>query len=126
MLDAMVAFCGRREHELVPEQALKVLKAKLPKYLVFNTLDGFITVGAMSGSEWLVCVRFTKTEWVSTQIFKTTNFTTENAKNQIKDNISEILKMRESCYWLARFKEKEVPCAPILSRNDKASRSGPK
>ena len=121
MLDAMVAFLwpeGMMNYTLIKHEVSESPEGQIAQDLVFNTLDGFITVGAMSDREWAsLCEVLQKPEWVSDPRFKTTTLRLKNAKIRLRMT-SEILKMRESCYWLARFKEKEVPCAPILSRNE--------
>ena len=105
-------------YTLIKHEVSESPEGQIAQDLVFNTLDGFITVGAMSDREWAsLCEVLQKPEWVSDPRFKTTTLRLKNAKIRLKMT-SEILKMRESCYWLARFKEKEVPCAPILSRNE--------
>ena len=76
--------------------------------LVFGTLDGFITVGAMSDKEWeSMCEVLQKPEWVSDSRFKNTSARLKNAKIRLRLT-SEILKMKDSSYWLTRFRDKKV------------------
>ena len=121
MLDAMVAFLwpeGMMNYTLIEDRASGSPEGQIAQDLVFRTLDGFITVGAMSDQEWAsLCEVLQKPEWVSDRRFKTTAARLKNAKTRLQMT-SEILKMEESSYWISRFSEKEVPCAPILSRRE--------
>ncbi|MDC3067606.1 CoA transferase, partial [Pseudomonadota bacterium] len=69
MLDAMVAFLwpeGMMNYTLIEERASGGPEGQIAQDLVFRTLDGFITVGAMSDQEWAsLCEVLQKPEWVS-------------------------------------------------------------
>ena len=121
MLDAMVAFLwpeGMMNYTLIEDRTSENLNGQIAQDLVFGTLDGFITVGAMSDKEWeSMCEVLQKPEWVSDTRFKNTSARLKNAKIRLQLT-SEILKMKDSSYWLTRFRDKEVPCAPILSRSE--------
>lgn len=121
MLDAMVAFLwpeGMMNYTLIEDRIPENLSGQIAQDLVFSTLDGFITVGAMSDKEWgSMCEVLQKPEWVSDTRFRNTSARLKNAKIRLHLT-SEILKMKESSYWLTRFRDKEVPCAPILSRSE--------
>ena len=121
MLDAMVAFLwpeGMMNYTLIEDRTSENLNGQIAQDLVFRTLDGFITVGAMSDQEWAsLCEVLKKPEWVSDTRFKDTTARLKNAKIRL-EMTAEILKIKESSYWLARFSKKEVPCAPILSRRE--------
>jgi len=124
MLDAMVAFLwpeGMMNYTLIENRTSENSNGQIAQDLVFSTLDGFITVGAMSDKEWeSMCEVLQKPEWVSDSRFKNTSARLENAKIRLQLT-SEILKMKDSSYWLARFRDKKVPCAPILSRSEMLS-----
>lgn len=121
MLDAMVAFLwpeGMMNYTLIENGDSESFEGQIAQDLVFRTSDGFITVGAMSDQEWAsLCEVLQKPEWVSDNRFRTTTARLKNAKIRL-EMTSEVLKMKESSYWLARFGKKEVPCAPILSRRE--------
>ena len=105
-------------YTLIEDRASGSPEGQIAQDLVFRTLDGFMTVGAMSDQEWASqCEVLQKPEWVSDRRFKTTAARLKNAKTRLQMT-SEILKMEESSYWISRFSEKEVPCAPILSRRE--------
>ena len=119
MLDAMVAFLwpeGMMNYTLVDDRTSDNPEGQIAQDLVFKTSDGFITVGAMSDQEWAgLCEVLQKPEWLLDTRFVTTAARLKNAKIRLQMT-SEILKMKGNSYWIARFSEKDVPCAPILSR----------
>ena len=119
MLDAMVAFLwpeGMMNYTLIEDRTSENLNGQIAQDLVFGTLDGFITVGAMSDKEWeSMCEVLQKPEWVSDTRFKNTSARLKNAKIRLQLT-SEILKMKESSYWLTRFRDKEVPCPNFVSK----------
>lgn len=118
MLDAMVAFLwpeamtgytfvGREVH---------TSRSQLTQDLIYETVDGYITVGAVSDTEWKgLCRALDKSEWLEDERFKTLGDRSRNVKDRL-DLTADALKGNTSEYWLARLDAESVPCAPVLSR----------
>ena len=86
--------------------------------LVFQTTDGYITCGAVSDSEWEgLCRALERPEWLDDDRFKTPAGRVKYADARL-ELAAEVLKTRTSAEWLARLDAEQVPCAPILSRED--------
>jgi len=117
MLDTMVAF-------LWPEamtQYTVVGRENAPQPaprpdLIFQTLDGYITVGSLSDSEWQgLCGVIGRPEWIDDPRFKTPSGRSLNAAERIR-LVGEILAAGHSQDWLDRLDAADVPCAPVLRR----------
>ncbi|MCZ6871319.1 MAG: CoA transferase [Gammaproteobacteria bacterium] len=118
MLDTMVAFLwpeamtgytfvGREVH---------TSRSQLTQDLIYETVDGYITVGAVSDTEWkALCRALDKSEWLEDERFKTLGDRSRNIKDRL-DLTADTLKGNTSEYWLARLDAESVPCAPVLSR----------
>ena len=84
--------------------------------LIFQTLDGYITVGSLSDSEWLgLCQVIERPEWVDDPRFRTPAARSMNAAERLR-LVGEILATGHSQDWLDRLDAAEVPCAPVLRR----------
>jgi len=120
MLDAMVAYLwpeGLVGHTLVGHE-VHGSRAQFAQDLVFETQDGYITVGAVSDIEWHGLCRATgKDEWLADERFKTTSGRVKNAAARI-ELLQAVLRDRRSEEWLQRLDAEGVPCAPILRREE--------
>jgi crotonobetainyl-CoA:carnitine CoA-transferase CaiB-like acyl-CoA transferase len=86
--------------------------------LIFQTSDGYITVGSLSDSEWRgLCGVLDKPEWIEDARFRTPAARSANAAERLT-LVGELLKSRPSDDWLVRLDAAEVPCAPVLRRVD--------
>jgi crotonobetainyl-CoA:carnitine CoA-transferase CaiB-like acyl-CoA transferase len=119
MLDTMIAF-------LWPEamtQYTVVGKENAPRPaprpdLIFKTLDGYITVGSLSDSEWRgLCGVIDRPEWIDDPRFRTPSARSVNAAERLT-LVGEILAGGHSQDWLDRLDVADVPCAPVLRRGD--------
>jgi crotonobetainyl-CoA:carnitine CoA-transferase CaiB-like acyl-CoA transferase len=116
MLDTMVTF-------LWPEamSAHAIVGDKSPSTtarpdLIFQTLDGYITVGSVSNSEWQgLCGVLGKPEWIDDPRFRTPAARSVNAAERLT-LVGEILRSGASQDWLERLDAADVPCAPVLRR----------
>lgn len=118
MLDTMVAFLwpeamtgytfiGREVH---------TSRSQLTQDLIFQTVDGYITAGALSDAEWqAMCRALDRPEWVEDERFKTLAARSRNVKDRL-ESTAEVLAGNTSAYWLERMDAEGVPCAPVLSR----------
>jgi crotonobetainyl-CoA:carnitine CoA-transferase CaiB-like acyl-CoA transferase len=119
MLDTMIAF-------LWPEAMTRytvVGKENVPQPaprpdLIFKTLDGYITVGSLSDSEWHgLCGVIGHPEWIEDPRFRTPSARSLNAAERVT-LVGEILAGGHSRNWLDRLDAADVPCAPVLRRGE--------
>jgi len=120
MLDAVVAFIwpeSMAAYTFVgPEKA--ITRPPNTRDLVFQTTDGYITCGAVSDSEWDgLCHALERPEWLLDDRFKTPAGRVRFADARL-ELTAEVLKTRSSADWLARLDAHQVPCAPILTRDE--------
>jgi crotonobetainyl-CoA:carnitine CoA-transferase CaiB-like acyl-CoA transferase len=118
MLDTMVAYLwpeGMTQYTVVGNEATALSPTARPD-LIFQTLDGFITVGSVSDSEWQgLCKVLGRPEWIDDPRFKTTGQRNANAAERIT-LVGEILATGHCQAWLDQLDAAEVPCAPVLRR----------
>ncbi len=123
MLDAMVAFLwpeGMAAHTFVSEERGPA-RPRLAQDLVFETADGFVTVGAVSDAEWRGLARAAgHPEWIDDPRFATPAARVAHADERFA-LLAEVLCDGRSADWLARFEAEHVPCAPVLRRRELAS-----
>jgi crotonobetainyl-CoA:carnitine CoA-transferase CaiB-like acyl-CoA transferase len=82
--------------------------------LIFQTLDGYMTVGTISDSEWQgFCRAAGQPALVDDKRFSTPAARTANATERIH-LMADILTKRTTADWLTRLDEADVPCAPVL------------
>jgi crotonobetainyl-CoA:carnitine CoA-transferase CaiB-like acyl-CoA transferase len=120
MLDAVVAFIWPESMAAYtfagPEKP--ITRPPNTRDLVFETADGFITCGAVSDAEWAgLCRALERPEWLQDERFKTPAGRVKFADARL-ELAADVLKHRGSAEWLARLDAEEVPCAPILTRED--------
>ncbi len=86
--------------------------------LVFQTLDGYITAGTISDSEWQgFCKASGDPELAKDERFATPSARFINATARI-NKMQEYISKRTTAEWLERLDAADVPCAPILRRGD--------
>ena len=86
--------------------------------LIFETADGYITVGTISDSEWQgFCAAAGRSALAEDPRFSTPGGRAENAAKRIL-LMAEIMKERPTAQWLERLDANDVPSAPVLRRND--------
>jgi crotonobetainyl-CoA:carnitine CoA-transferase CaiB-like acyl-CoA transferase len=120
MLDTMVAYLwpeAMTQYTVVGNEANAINPTARPD-LIFQTLDGYITVGSVSDSEWQgLCGVLGKPEWIDDPRFKTPGKRGANAAERIT-LVAEILATGQSQDWLDRLDAADVPCAPVLRRGE--------
>jgi len=118
MLDAMVGFIwpeSMMQHTVVGQER-SVQDPNARPDLIYQTLDGYITVGTNSDSEWRgLCQVLQKPDWVDDVRFKTGSARSVNATERIT-RVGEILNSNTSRHWLPQLDAAQVPCAPVLRR----------
>lgn len=118
MLDAMVSL-------LWPEgmAPFTILKdgGKIPPPShdrIFQTLDGYITAGSVSDSEWKgLCTALETPDWLHDPRFSTQALRNKN-KDQRYSLMANEFKKRASAEWIQVLDVNDVPCAPVLKREE--------
>ncbi len=120
MLDAAIAFQwpeGMASHTWVGE-GTRGARARFAQDLVFETADGYITAGAVSDDEWNgLCRAVERPDWLEDERFSTAAGRVLHAGERMS-MLQEVLRQRTSEEWLRRFESEDVPCAPILSKDE--------
>jgi crotonobetainyl-CoA:carnitine CoA-transferase CaiB-like acyl-CoA transferase len=120
MLDAVIAFLwpeGMAAYTFVGSNRSSIRAAKA-RELIFETADGFITAAANTDSEWTgLCGALERPEWLRDERFKTPVGRIRNADVRL-EMTAEVLKTKSTAEWLERLRANEVPCAPVLSREE--------
>jgi crotonobetainyl-CoA:carnitine CoA-transferase CaiB-like acyl-CoA transferase len=120
MIDAVVAFIWPESMAAYtftgPEKA--ITRPPNTRDLVFQTADGYITCGAVSDSEWEgLCRALERLDWLDDDRFKTPAGRVRYADARL-ELTAEVLTTRSSADWLVRLDAQQVPCAPILTRDE--------
>jgi crotonobetainyl-CoA:carnitine CoA-transferase CaiB-like acyl-CoA transferase len=122
MLDATIGFLwpeGMSAHTFLTDGE-RGSQPSLAQDLIFETADGFITAGAVSDGEWegLACA-VGHPEWLDDERFRTAAGRVAHVEDRLQ-LLAEVLRTRGSAEWLERFDAVQVPCAPVLRREDLA------
>lgn len=119
MLDAVVSFLWPEAMAIHTFVSTKdVVTRPQVRDLVFETADGYITVGVVSDAEWIGLTKALEhPEWLADARFKTPAGRVKYADARL-EMTAEVLTSRTSTEWLARLDAEQVPCAPILRRED--------
>ncbi|HEY2525375.1 MAG TPA: CoA transferase [Candidatus Binataceae bacterium] len=120
MLDAVIAFLwpeGMAAYTFVGNNRSS-LRAARARELIFETADGFITAAANTDSEWQgLCRALERPQWLKDERFRTPVDRIRNADVRL-ELTAEALKAKGSAEWLERLRANQVPCAPVLSREE--------
>lgn len=118
MLDTMLAFLwpeAMTNYVVVGREAAAGDANARPD-LVFPTLDGFLTAGTISDSEWAgFCKAADRPELLNDERFNSQGKRAANATERIT-LMASILATRTTADWLKRLDDCDVPCAPVLRR----------
>jgi crotonobetainyl-CoA:carnitine CoA-transferase CaiB-like acyl-CoA transferase len=120
MLDVMLSYLwpeGMMQYTVVGSEAAATDPNDRPD-LVFKTSDGYITCGTISDSEWQgFCKATGDPELALDSRFATPAARSVNATARI-NRMSEYIAQHTTAEWLDRLDAADVPCAPILRRNE--------
>ena len=123
MLDTMVAFIWPEamvQHTIVGREGVGTNPTARPD-LVFETADGFITVGSVSDAEWRgLCGVLGKPEWIEDPRFASPSRRSANAAERLT-LVGEVLRGGASRRWLDALDAADVPCAPVLRKGEVAA-----
>ncbi len=120
MLDAVVAFLwpeAMARHTFVGDD---IGSARPPETrdLVFETADGFMTAGTVALREWQAfCAAVERPEWLEDARFKSTAGLVKHADARL-ELMASVLRTRSTAEWCERLDRAQVPCAPILTREE--------
>ena len=119
MLDVMIAYLwpeGSSSLSFVGQES-DPSSGQMGLDLVFKTKDNkYITAGAVTDKEWLgMCMAFNREDLLVDQRFNTPRARFEN-KTERRLIISQEIKKYDSNSILKKLANNEVPCAPILNR----------
>jgi crotonobetainyl-CoA:carnitine CoA-transferase CaiB-like acyl-CoA transferase len=119
MLDTMVAFLWPEAMTQYTIVGRENAASPTPRPdLIFKTVDGYITVGSLSDSEWRgLCGVINRPEWIEDPRFRTPSARSANAAERLT-LVGEILAGGHSGEWLERLDAADVPCAPVLRRGE--------
>jgi crotonobetainyl-CoA:carnitine CoA-transferase CaiB-like acyl-CoA transferase len=120
MLDAVIHFLwpeGMARHTYLGRD-VGVSRPTEVRDLVFETKDGFITAGAVADVEWHGLARaLGHPEWLEDERFKTPAGRVKYADKRL-EMTAEVLATGTSEQWLKVLDEHQVPCAPVMRRED--------
>jgi crotonobetainyl-CoA:carnitine CoA-transferase CaiB-like acyl-CoA transferase len=120
MLDTMIAYLwpeAMTQYTVVGREATTADPTARPD-LIFESADGYITVGTISDSEWQgFCAASGRPGLAEDRRFNTPGGRAVNATERIL-LMAEIIKQRPSAEWLQRLDVNDVPSAPVLRRNE--------
>jgi crotonobetainyl-CoA:carnitine CoA-transferase CaiB-like acyl-CoA transferase len=120
MLDTMISYLwpeGMMQYTVVGAEATTMDPNDRPD-LVFKTLDGYITCGTISDSEWQGFCKATRDPALAQdERFATPGARFMNATARI-NKMQEYIAQHTTAEWLERLDAADVPCAPILRRGE--------
>jgi crotonobetainyl-CoA:carnitine CoA-transferase CaiB-like acyl-CoA transferase len=120
MLEAVVAFLWASDMsgqtfvgDEPPEQ-----EAASTIDLIYETADGYITAAVVTDRQWQGLTRaLDKPEWLEDERFKTPSLRAQNIDARLQMT-QDVLIGRPSAEWLDRLTAADVPCGPVLTRNE--------
>lgn len=120
MLDATVAFLwpeAMASWTFVGREG-RDARARLAQDLVFETADGYLTAGAVADAEWEGLVRaLERPEWLEDERFRTAAGRVAHADERLAE-AAAVFRTRSTAEWLERLEAEDVPCAPVLRREE--------
>ena len=120
MLDAVIAFVwpeGMAYHTFIAD-GLSKPKAVARRDLVYDTDDGFVIVSTVSPREWKgFCQAAERPDLLEDPRFKDAAGLVKNARERL-ETMAEILRQKSTAHWLEVLDREDVPCAPVLRREE--------
>lgn len=119
MLDAVVAFLwpeGMARHTFLGE-GIGLSRPPEVRDLVFETRDGYMTAGTVALREWhAFCRAVERPEWLEDPRFRSAAGLVKHADARL-ELMADVLRTRTTAEWLEILDAAQVPCAPILTRD---------
>ncbi len=120
MLDAVVAFHWPEamvRHTFVGDD-IGSTRPPETRDLVFETADGYMTAGTVALREWQAfCAAVERPDWLDDERFRSTAGLVKHADARL-ELMASVLRTRPTAEWLERLDRAQVPCAPILDRDE--------
>ena len=119
MLDAVLAFLWASDMGAQTYVGEKVPTRAAASFidLIYETQDGFMTAAVMTNKEWAALTRaLGRPEWLEDSRFTTTALRDQNIDARLQMT-QGVLKTRTTEEWLERLEAEQVPCAPVLTRD---------
>ncbi len=119
MLDAVVEFMWPEGMAYYTYLGEDVEDATPPERrdLVFDTKDGYMIAGTVAHREWVAfCQAVEKPEWLEDPRFSSSAGLAKHADARIK-LMASVLATATTAEWLERLDAAQVPCAPVLTRD---------
>ena len=119
MLDAVLAFLWASDMGAQTYVGEKVSQRAAASFidLIYETQNGFMTAAVMTNKEWAALTRAVgRPEWLEDPRFTTPALRDENIDARLQ-MIQDVLKTRTTEEWLERLEAEQVPCAPVLTRD---------
>jgi|RhiMetdeSRZDD1v2_1073273.scaffolds.fasta_scaffold61117_6 crotonobetainyl-CoA:carnitine CoA-transferase CaiB-like acyl-CoA transferase len=119
MLDAVLAFLWASDmgaqtyvgETVSPRSAASFID------LIYETSNGFMTAAVMTNKEWQALTRaLGKPEWLEDPRFSTPALRDQNIDARLQMT-QDVLRTRTTEEWLERLEAEQVPCAPVLTRD---------
>ena len=120
MLEAVIAFLWPSDmaSQTFVEDGPQRQDAASAIDLVYETADGYITAAVQTDRQWGGLTRaLDQPQWLEDERFKTPALRAENVEARLQLT-QDVLIGRPSAEWLDRLTKEDVPCAPVLTRNE--------
>ena len=119
MLDSVIAFLWASDMgsqtfvgDELPQQAAQSFID-----LIYETSDGYISVAVQTDKQWRgLTEALDRPEWLDDPRFRTQELRQVNIDDRLS-RTQEVLKTNSSAHWLARLEAADIPCVPVLTRN---------
>ena len=86
--------------------------------LIYETADGYITVAVQTNRQWEGLTRaLDQPQWLDDERFRTPSSRAENVEARLQMT-QDVLIGGTSAEWLDKLTRADVPCAPVLTRNE--------
>ena len=119
MLEAVVAFLWSSDmgsQTFVGDEPARQ-EAASAHDLIYDTADGYMTVAALTDRQWAGLAQVVgHPEWVDDERFKTSALRQKNIDARL-ELTQQALLPRPAAEWLERLTAAQVPCGPVLTRN---------
>ncbi len=120
MLDSIIAFMWSSDMggQTFVGKEVSVQRAATFIDLIYETHDGYISVAVMSNTQWEgLCHAVGHPEWLDDPRFETPALRDRNADARLELTQSALVDKTTS-EWLQILEDANVPCAPVLKRNE--------
>ena len=123
MLDSVIAFLWASDMgsqtfvgDELPQQAAHSFID-----LIYETSDGYISVAVQTDKQWRgLTEALERPQWLDDPRFGTQELRQVNIDDRL-GLTQEVLKTNSSAHWLARLEAADIPCVPVLTRNQMIS-----